>query len=135
MIHEQLKRDEGTRLKPYRDSVGKLTIGTGRNLDDVGIFQDEADLMLKNDEERTRRELFQKLPWVAQLDDARMGVLWNMAFNVGVAGLMEFKKTLAFVQSGQYAEAAKEMLDSKWATQVGLRAKRLSVQMETGQWQ
>lgn len=134
-IVEQLKRDEAVRLKPYRDSVGKLTIGTGRNLDDVGISADENDLMLRNDIERSRRDLFQHLPWVVQLDDARRGVLLNMTFNMGIGGVCAFKNTLALIQAGKYAEAADAMLQSKWAEQVGLRAHRLALQMEKGQWQ
>ena len=134
-IIEQLKRDEAVRLKPYKDSVGKLTIGTGRNLDDVGITIEENDLMLRNDIERTRRDLFQQLPWTVRLDDARRGVLTNMAFNMGIHGLCAFKNTLGLIQAGKYAEASEEMLRSKWAEQVGARAYRLAKQMETGEWQ
>jgi lysozyme len=134
-ILTQLKRDEGVRLKPYRDSVGKLTIGTGRNLDDVGISLEENDLMLRNDIERSRRDLFQHLPWVVCLDDARRGVLLNLTFNMGIGGLCAFRNTLALIQQGQYDKAAEAMLQSKWAEQVGPRAHRLAVQMQTGQWQ
>jgi len=134
-IIEQLKRDEGVRLKPYQDSVGKLTIGVGRNLDDVGITPDEADLLLANDVAHASKMLEQSLPWTQGLDDARLGVLLNMTFNMGIGSLMQFRTTLGKIQSGDYAGAAKAMLDSKWAEQVGGRAYRLSIQMESGQWQ
>ena len=133
-IIEQLKRDEGVRLKPYRDSVGKLTIGVGRNLDDVGIDANEADFLLSNDVVRAGLELSTHLPWTDKLDDARRGVLLNMTFNLGIAGLLTFRNTLSLIQNGHYAAAAAAMLDSKWAAQVGPRAQRLSQQMEQGVW-
>lgn len=132
---EQLKRDEGLRLQPYRDSVGKLTIGYGRNLDDVGISGEEAEILLEHDAERAWKALYSRLPWVINLDEVRRAVLVNMAFNLGIAGLLQFKNTLALAESGKYREAAAEMLKSKWAQQVGERAARLARQMESGQWQ
>lgn len=131
---DQLKRDEGWRPMPYRDSVGKLTIGYGRNLDDVGISMIEGEKMLDADILRTTARLESAFPWTSTLDEVRCGVLVNMAFNMGVGGLAQFKNMLAKVQSGDYAGAAQEMLDSKWATQVGDRAQRLATQMESGEY-
>jgi lysozyme len=132
---EQLKRDEGLRLTPYLDSVGKTTIGYGRNLSDEGITREEADMLLMNDIERTTNDLSKHLPWVASLDPVRQAVLLNMAFNMGIHGLMSFKNTLALVQRGDYAMAALGMLHSEWASQVPARAQRLAKQMELGEWQ
>jgi lysozyme len=134
-IIEQLKRDEGCRLRPYRDSVGKLTIGIGRNLDDVGISQDEADMLLHNDLGKVFTQLSEQIPWIADLDEARQGVLENMCFNMGIHGLMGFKNTLALIQAGEYDKAADAMLESHWAEQVGPRAQRLALQMRRGEWQ
>lgn len=131
----QLQRDEGIRLKPYMDSVGKLTIGIGRNLDDTGISQSEAEYMVRNDISRAITDLHNALPWTDTLDTARFGVLVNMTFNMGIAGLCGFKNTLEMIKQGKYREAAAAMLESKWAEQVGPRAHRLSKQMETGIWQ
>ena len=138
----QLKRDEGTgpidhegRFHPYKDSVGKLTIGYGRNLDDGGISKDEACLLLNNDVIATASQLHAFLPWTDSLDEARRGVLINMAFNMGIYSLLKFKTTLALTEAGDYAGAAKQMLNSLWASQVGSRAHRLALQMESGQWQ
>jgi len=133
-LQEQLTRDESLRLKPYRDSVGKLSIGVGRNLDDEGITREEAEFMLNNDIASHDAALFAALPWVKDLDDARQGVLRNMCFNMGIHGLLGFRQTLALIQQGKYAEAAEEMLNSKWATQVGARAQRLAKQLEEGVW-
>jgi lysozyme len=133
-ITTQLIRDEGERLKPYKDTVCKLTIGVGRNLTDVGISHDESMLLLKNDIIKATAQLLARLPWVAQLDEARRGVLVNMTFNMGVDGLLQFKQTLAHIQAGQWNDAAADMLNSKWAQQVGDRAKRLAQQLITGQW-
>lgn len=129
-----LIRDEGERLKPYRCTAGKLTIGVGRNLDDVGITREESRYLLAGDIKRFQDDLFRALPWARALDEARRGVLLNMAFNLGMAGLLGFKNTLELIRTGQYAEAAKAMLASKWAKQVGARADRLARQMETGAW-
>lgn len=129
----QLMSDEGLRLKPYKDTVGKLTIGVGRNLDDVGISQDEAMEMLANDIRRTYSAVTTALPWFLKLNDARQNVLLNMAFNLGIQGLLGFKHTLDLIQTGHYSDAAEAMLQSKWAKQVGQRAVRLSDQMRKGE--
>lgn len=126
-----LKRDEGLRLKPYRDTVGKLTIGIGRNLDDVGISEAEAEYLLQQDIDRTMAEMDRLMPWWRGLDDTRKRVLINMGFNLGVPGLIKFKNTLAAVKGGRYADAARGMLASKWARQVGDRALRLAELMRS----
>lgn len=132
---DQLKRDEGIRFKPYRDSVGKLTIGVGRNLDDVGINELEAEWLLSHDIDRATTTLTEHIPWAKDLDEVRRAVLVNMTFNMGIAGLLQFKNTLADIQAGKYDDAADKMLESKWAEQVGPRAHRLAIQMKTGCWQ
>lgn len=132
---EQLKRDEGIRLKPYQDSVGKTTIGIGRNLDDVGISEVEAEFMLQNDIRKAENELAEHLPWTKDMDEVRRAVLVNMAFNMGIHGLLGFKNTLALIQQMSYTDASVQMLQSKWAEQVGPRAHRLALQLETGEWQ
>jgi|SRR5581483_8811785 len=132
---DQLIRDEGVRLKPYRDQVGKLTIGVGRNLDDVGISELEAEWLLHNDISRAEDALLQALPWAKDLDEVRRSALINMAFNMGIGGLLGFKNTLAAIQEGRYNDAADGMFESKWATQVGPRAHRLALQIKTGEWQ
>ncbi len=137
-LAEQLKRDEGLRLHPYSDTVGKVTIGIGRNLTDVGISAEEADYLLQNDIFRAQRDLRMRFPWVSGMSDVRRAVLENMTFNMGIAGLEKFHKMLLAAASGDWEEAAAEMLDSLWATQVGKepgqRAWRLAEQMRTGEW-
>lgn len=131
-LAEQLKKHEGLRLKPYTDTVGKLTLGIGRNLEDKGITEQEALFMLNNDVDYFYGQLNKKLTWFKNLDDARQNVLVNMAFNLGVAGLLTFKNMLDAVRMGLFLVAAEEMLDSKWAKQVGYRAEELAEQMRTG---
>ncbi|MEY2643648.1 MAG: hypothetical protein RLZZ611_297 [Cyanobacteriota bacterium] len=128
----QLRLHEGERLKPYRCTAGKLTIGVGRNLEDRGISREESAVLLANDIADMERELQRALPWVARLDEVRARVLVDMAFNLGIVGLLAFKRTLAAIEAGQYQQAATMMLDSKWAKQVGGRAERLSRMMATG---
>lgn len=134
-LREQLIRDEGKRLAPYRDDLGWLTIGVGHNLDAHGISDEVCDLILTEDIARVEAGLRVRVPWAQTLGEVRYAVLQNMAFNLGVGGLMGFKKFLAAAERRDFSEAAREMLDSKWAQQVGERAERLAKQMETGEWQ
>jgi lysozyme len=132
-IKAQLVRHEGLRLKPYRCTAGKLTIGIGRNLDDRGISQKEAYAMLERDILDFEQQLLNEIPEVYnKLDEVRQSVLLNMCFNLGIKGLLEFKNTLAFIDAGDWERAANGMLASKWAKQVGRRAIELSELMRKG---
>lgn len=128
----QLVTDEGMRLKPYKDSVGKTTIGCGRNLDDVGISKAEAMAMLAADIDIAAGDLDKFLPWWRQMTDRRQQALCNMAFNLGITKLQTFKNTLAAMKAGDYKAAAIGMRASLWAKQVGARAERLATMMEEG---
>lgn len=134
----QLRRDEGTRAAAYQDHLGFWTIGVGRLIDSrkpgAGLRPDEIDYLLRNDIADRVAALQRALPWFAKLDQARQGALINMAFQMGTAGLLAFRQTLGLVRDGKYAEAADQMLKSKWAEQTPGRAKRLSEQMKTGEW-
>lgn len=136
--YEQLKRDEGEVLHAYTDSLGFLTIGVGILIDKRkggGLRPEESEFIFRNRLRLLNAELEDRLPWICKLDPARRGVLINMAFQMGVAGMLAFKDTMALVSAGKYREAAKEMLQSKWARQTPARAHRLSQQMATGDWQ
>ena len=134
----QLRRDEGTRATAYQDHLGFWTIGVGRLIDSrkpgAGLRPDEIDYLLKNDISDRVQALTKALPWFDRLDEARRGALINMAFQLGTAGLLGFKSTLALIAAGKYAEASEQMLKSKWANQTPARAKRLAEQMKTGEW-
>lgn len=131
----QLQRHEALKLKPYVDTVGKLTIGIGRNLDDTGITEAEALYLLEGDIDRVTRGLVARYPtWFPELDPVRQAVLVNMGFNLGLGGLASFTKMLAAIAAKQYGQASDEMIVSKWAQQTGHRAGELAAQMRTGQW-
>ena len=132
ILFEQLKRHEGFRSKPYRDSIGKLTIGFGRNLDDVGIDGSEAEILLEADIDRAL-DAASRFIWFRLLETARQSVVVNMIFNLGLQKFSGFKNMIRFIELKNYALAAKEMLNSKWASQVGDRAKELAQIMETGE--
>lgn len=131
LLKSQLERHEGLRLKPYRDTVGKLTVGYGRNLDDVGITPEEAELMLDNDIDAAEKHLL-TVDEYNELDPIRQAVICNMCFNLGFYGLMAFRKMWKAIARKDYSEAAKQMLDSLWARQVGYRADELAQIMRTG---
>ena len=136
-IEELLERDESTVLHVYPDSFGYWTIGTGRLVDarkGGGISREEARYLLRNDIASRTEALHARLPWFADLDEVRQAVLTSMAFQMGIDGLMQFVRTLAAVHYGKYAEAAKYMLESKWAQQTPARALRNADMMRTGEW-
>jgi lysozyme len=132
LLRSQLERHECLRLRVYKDTVGVNTIGYGRNLDDVGISREEAEFMLTADIESVERELDTVREYRA-LDPIRQTVIANMCFNLGFNGLMQFKRMWKAIGKQSYSAAAREMLDSKWANQVGARAVELSEIMRTGE--
>lgn len=131
-IEEQLILHEGMKLKPYRCPAGKLTIGVGRNLEDKGLSKQEALFLLRRDIAEITNEL-RKYPWFKTLDMVRQKVLIDMAFNLGINGLLSFKKMLSYLKAGDYEKAADEMVNSRWYGQVGDRSKRLVKMMRTGE--
>lgn len=130
-LAQQLIQDEGLRLKPYRCTAGRLSIGVGRNLEDRGIGESEALLLLDNDIKDFWEQLRGRLPWLEKAPERVQEAVVNMAFNLGVNGLLGFKETLALMQTEKYDEAARAMLASKWARQVGKRAERLAGQVQS----
>lgn len=152
----QLKRHEGTKRDAdglhiaYRCSAGAWTIGYGHNLDanpvpGIGINSrlndDQAMRLLTADLKKFAAELGTAMLWVRGLNGPRYAVLLNMAFNMGVKGLLSFRNTLRYIEFGDYHKAAANMMLSKWAFQVGDgpggrwdRAEELAKQMETGEW-
>lgn len=141
---DQLKRDlrrhEGFREYPYDDKTGrpayaergKITVGYGRNLEDVPLSRRIAEDMLDEDIAEVGVRLHRKLPWLADLDTIREGVLFNMAFNLGIGGLLKFVKTLHAFKARDWTTAAAEMEDSNWYAQVGPRARELKQRVLTG---
>ena len=147
-------KHEGVVLEPYKDSLGISTIGIGRNLEDRGITdgelmhmnrdledvisngltEEEAYYLCINDIKNVEKELVAKKPIVLQLDEARQMCLVDMGFNMGVPRLMKFVNMWAAVDEGNFEWASEEMLDSRWAKQVGRRATHLSEAMKTGEW-
>ena len=152
---EKLISHEGLRLEVYQDTLGINTIGIGRNLDDRGITQDELDWMdyptiehvysdgiteadamylAQNDVQIVEEELLAVHPCVEKLDAVRQLVLVDMAFNLGVPRLCKFKNMWSAIHEGKFEAAAKEMLDSRWATQVKGRATKLANAMHNGEF-
>jgi len=146
---------EGLRLQVYQDSLGIDTIGIGRNLEDRGITKEELDWMdipnmaivhtmgiteadamylAENDVQIVEEELVRAHPCVDKLDNVRQLVLMDMAFNMGVPRLCKFKKMWNAIHNEDYANAAKEMLDSRWANQVKSRSTKLANAMHNGEF-
>lgn len=138
-LSRQLRGEEGVRPCVYKDHLGFWTIGIGRLVDerkaDSGLRPDEMTYLLNNDIDDRINALNKRLYWFGALDGARQGVLLNMAFQMGVEGLLGFENTLAMIENGEYDKAAVAMLKSKWARQTPARAQRMAEQMRTGFWQ
>lgn len=141
-IYEQLRRDEGVRLKPYTDTVGKLTIGVGRNLTDDGITEAEAAALLVNDVGSVVAQL-SPLAWWAALDEIRQWAIVNMAFNLGVPRLLHFPSMIHFLSLKDFESAANAALDSDWAREehydptqpLASRPGRVAEQIRLGAWE
>lgn len=146
----RIKLHEGCSLKPYKCPAGKLTIGIGRNTEDNpftveelrvvgdwknGITREAAHYLCKNDIERCIIELKKHLKFFDELDNERKYALIDLCFNLGINKLLTFKKTLASIACGNYRTAAEQLLQSKYASQVGKRAKRIAILIETGRWE
>ena len=131
-LRDSLLRHEGEKLRPYRCTAGKLTIGVGRNLEDRGITHEEAMYLLDNDIALVKQQVAKEFPWILGLDDTRKDIIYEMCFQIGINRLSLFKKMLSAVREGDYSRAAEEMLDSNWFRQTPVRCKELSEIMRTG---
>ena len=143
-LKEQLILHEGLKLNAYKCPADKWTIGVGRNLEanpltedemlevlkEVGITKEIAMYWLNKEIRQVKRKLA-NYEWYTSQSKIRRRVLIDMAFNLGVSGLLSFQNMIGALEVGNYEVAAEEMLDSRWAEQVGSRAKRLANMMET----
>ena len=125
-LKEQLIRHEGLRLTVYDCPAGYKTIGVGRNIEHKGITESEALYLLDNDIGYFTEQLEGNLIGFQELPEDKKAVLVNMAFNLGVNGLLKFKNMLAAITEERWEDASSEMLNSRWADQVGNRAIELS---------
>ena len=147
-LREELTLHEGLRLKAYDDANGNdiiagdtleghPTIGVGRNIagDGLGITEEESRYLLANDVERVEKEI-EHWGFMNDLNEPRQAVIYDMVFNMGVTRFNANKwvKTFAAIQNEDWEDAANQMLDSRWAKQVGQRAIRLSQMMRKGTW-
>lgn len=131
-LKKDLIRDEGNRLRPYRDTVGKLTIGVGRNLDDRGITYDESMFMLDTDINLALQDCYHVFPGWRYFSDGRKRALANMMHNLGRTKFVDFKRMIAAIAKHDWDKAADEALDSKWAKQVGKRSERVADLLRNG---
>lgn len=131
-IKELLIEEEGFRLRPYRCPEGKLTIGVGRNLDDVGISIEEAEYLLDNDIDKAKAAANRLVDNFHLLSDTRKDALTSMVFQMGEHGVSQFKNMILAINTSKFDTAAIEMLDSRWATQTPERANRHAEMMKDG---
>jgi lysozyme len=128
---QQLRLHEGVEHKPYKCTAGYLTIGVGRNIEERGLSDDEIDFLLDNDVQIVVDELGRTYDWFFDLTEVRQRVVADMVFNLGLPRFSQFKNMIAAIEAEDYVQASNEMMDSRWAQQVGLRASRLAEMMET----
>lgn len=133
-VTDLIKDHEGKSLALYTCTAGRFTIGVGRNIQDNGIRDDEAELMLANDIRECRLQLIQRYPWFNALDEVRQAACIDLLFNLGPMRLAGFKKFLAAMLRGDYERAGAELVDSTWYSQVGRRGPRIVSMVATGKW-
>ena len=133
-VKRLLKKHEGLSLSLYKCPAGKLTIGYGHNIEDRGISEEAAELLLEQDMMIAYKQVKNAVKCFEQLSEPRQYVIIDMCFNMGITKLMTFKKMLRALDGADYKTAAKEMLDSRWAAQVKGRAAYLSGIMASGIW-
>ena len=136
-LTDMLKRHEGVETHAYVDTVGKVTIGVGRNIDasgGIGLSDKEIKYLLSNDISRVELELYNAFDWFDELDETRGDAMVDICFNLGLPRLKRFKKALAAMAEKDYVEASNQFMDSKWARQVGQRAVTISAMIETGEY-
>ena len=129
LARDNLKEDEGFRSKPYKCTAGRLTVGYGTNLD-VGISQAQAEAIMVYEVERLFTMLASNLKFFNRLKPKQRVGLVNMAYQLGLNGLLGFKKALAALEQGSLKKAEVEFYDSKWAkSDSPARAKRVIKQI------
>lgn len=132
LLVSDLTTDESFVAYPYDDATekhvqkgytveGTVTFGHGLTF----LYEDESLSVLRRRAARIFSELVLKLPWVAQLSEPRQRALTDMAFNLGVDGLLEFTTFISLMQSGDFGGAANDLNTTLWAKQVGSRANRI----------
>lgn len=129
-----IRRREGLCFQPYRCQAGKLTIGYGHNLDARGISLEAAELLLRQDIQIAYKQVKNTFPWWAKLSAARLFVMVDLVFNMGLSAVCGFKKMLAALEDGNYETAASELLDSRYARQLGQRAHENAEMLKSGEW-
>lgn len=149
-VCRRLAFHEGVKLRPYRDSVGKLTIGVGRNLDDnpltpeerkacgdiyQGITKNAAYMLLRNDVTRCEEELRKNIPFYLKLDVERQYALLDICFQQGLQGLLKYKKMLKHLENKEYHGAAFECLNSNYHKQTPSRCERIAKLIKIGEWE
>ena len=128
-LKQLLLKHEGKRNRPYLDVNGFLTVGIGRNLDANPLSDDEINYLFENDIKRVLNDCWHHLPWFGDLSQERQYVIIDMVFNLGIGGFLKFKKMIAAIEKEAWQTAAAEMVDSKWAADVGQRAAELAMIM------
>lgn len=139
LLYAELRRDEGVRDRPYRDTKGKLTVGVGHNLAATPLpaawtyplSPAQITQLLATDVAATLAQLDTNLKWWRTLSEVRQRVVANMAFNLGISKLLGFRQALGAMQEGAWDVAADQMRASEWYGQVGARAVRLCAAMRT----
>ena len=130
-LRETITRHEGSRLDMYQDTLGIWTIGVGHNIQEKGISPKVMEIMLQEDLEEAISELKRSVSFFSRMPEQVQEALVNLSFNMGIPRLMQFRNTLAYLRDGEFESAADELLDSRYAEQVGHRALEVADMIRT----
>ena len=133
VVKTLIEQHESRTRKPYKCTAGKTTVGVGRNLDDLGLSDDEIDYLFANDLKRAQ-DAASKYPWFADLSEVRQAAVLDLFFNLGPSRFAGFRNFIQAMSQKQYAWAAAELRDSRWFTQVGRRGPRVVSMILNDSW-
>lgn len=132
-LHRLLELNEGRRSKPYVDTVGKMTIGVGRNLTDRGLSEDEINFLLDTDIQVAMNG-FNAIFGMTSFGEVREAAVIDLIFNLGLVKFSRFRRFIAAMKKGQWEKAAIELENSLWYQQVEQRGPRIVQMVKEGRW-
>lgn len=134
ILADTIRKAEGFRPSAYMDTRGYWTIGYGTLIDKRGggISTNEADILMMNRLQKAANDVFTNLPWVYKISSPRQNALFEMAFQMGINGLLDFKNMLSDMEAYNFNDAAMQALNSDWARQTPQRASRIALAIKSG---
>lgn len=139
-IKSMIKRHEGVRNTPYKDSLGLWTVGVGHLIGDGKslppemdrAFTDEEVNALFEEDYAVHKRAAEQIPGFGDLNETGQGALTDLTFNMGGKWYKKWPNFTKSISEGDTETAAKSLEDSKWYSQVGNRAPEIVAMVRAG---